>query len=119
MRQEVCQPRLGRDLERSGAVVLRKEQRRRLMPSVTSANGRPVVMHRPNARSGGKISHIDVVKFVAESPDGPQHRALRDLLGGLTSIGILQLLCRRPDAAPMPPATHPSLRPGQSSKLPQ
>jgi hypothetical protein len=43
-------------------------------------SGSPVVLHRPNARSGGKVSYINVDKFLRESPDGPQHHALRRLI---------------------------------------
>jgi len=44
------------------------------------ASERPAVMHRPNARSGRKISYIDVDKFLQESPDDPQHQALKQLM---------------------------------------
>jgi hypothetical protein len=40
-------------------------------------SGAPAVIHRPNARSGGEVSYIDVDKFLRERPDGPQHQALR------------------------------------------
>lgn len=43
-------------------------------------SGVPVVLHRPNAQSGGKVSWIDVDMFLQESPDGPQHQALRRLI---------------------------------------
>jgi hypothetical protein len=45
------------------------------------STGEPVVMHQPNAKSGGQVSFIDVEKFLRESPDGAQHLALRSLLG--------------------------------------
>jgi hypothetical protein len=45
------------------------------------STGEPVVMHRPNIKSGGLVSYIDVCQFLQESPDGPQHQALRTLLG--------------------------------------
>ena len=43
------------------------------------ASGVDTVTHRPNARSGGKTSSISVDEFLKESPDGPQHQALRSL----------------------------------------
>jgi hypothetical protein len=43
-------------------------------------SGAAAVLHRPNERSGGKVSYIDVDKFLRESPDGPQHQALRRLI---------------------------------------
>ena len=43
-------------------------------------SGAPAVLHRPNERSGGKVSHIDVDEFLRESPGGPQHQALRRLI---------------------------------------
>jgi hypothetical protein len=46
-----------------------------------SSSGARVVIHRPNPRSGGKVSSIDVHKFLLESPNGPQHEALRILMG--------------------------------------
>lgn len=44
------------------------------------SSGAGTVTHRPNARSGGKTSYINVDQFLQESPDGPQHQALRRLL---------------------------------------
>jgi hypothetical protein len=46
-----------------------------------SQSGEPVVIHRPNANSGGQVSHVDVDIFLEESPAGPQHQALRNFLG--------------------------------------
>jgi hypothetical protein len=40
-------------------------------------SGARAVMHRPNTRSGGKISYIDIDEFLKESPHGPQHQALQ------------------------------------------
>jgi hypothetical protein len=44
------------------------------------ASGRLAVMHRPNDRSGGKTSYIDVDDFLRENPDGPQQQALKSLM---------------------------------------
>jgi hypothetical protein len=48
--------------------------------TLDAASGRRVVIHRPNAQSGGKVSYIAVENFLEESPDGPQHEALRGLI---------------------------------------
>jgi hypothetical protein len=46
-----------------------------------SLSGARVVIQRPNSKSGGKVSSIDVHKFLLESPTGSQHQALRILIG--------------------------------------
>ena len=46
-----------------------------------TVTGARVVMHQPNLSSGGRSSLIDVDKFLLESPEGPQHQALRELVG--------------------------------------
>jgi hypothetical protein len=51
------------------------------------ASGRPAVMHQPNVRSGGKTSYIDVDEFLRESPDGPQHQALKNLMEARSASG--------------------------------
>jgi hypothetical protein len=48
--------------------------------TLDAASGRRVVVHRPNAQSGGKVSLIPVETFLQERPDGPQHQALRQLI---------------------------------------
>ena len=48
--------------------------------TVDPVSGARAVMHRPNPQSGGQISYIDVDKFLRESPAGPQHQALKQLL---------------------------------------
>ena len=35
------------------------------------STGEPVVMHRPNATSGGQVSYIDVERFLRERPESP------------------------------------------------
>jgi hypothetical protein len=38
------------------------------------------VMHRPNPRSGGQVSYIEIEKFLSEGANGPEHQALRRLM---------------------------------------
>src|ERR1700760_472955 len=45
-----------------------------------TVTGARVVMHQPNLPSGGRSSFIDIDKFLLESPEGPQHQALRALV---------------------------------------
>ena len=47
--------------------------------TLDAASGRRVVVHRPNAQSGGRASFIPVETFLQEHPEGPQHQALRQL----------------------------------------
>jgi hypothetical protein len=46
-------------------------------------NGDVVVSHQPNRTSGGKSSGIDLGGFLAEANQGPEHQALRQLIGEL------------------------------------
>jgi hypothetical protein len=39
--------------------------------------GARAVMHRPNPHSGGRVSYIEVDKFLTEGANGPEHQALR------------------------------------------
>jgi hypothetical protein len=39
--------------------------------------GAQAVMHRPNLQSGGKVSYIEIHKFLSEGANGPEHQALR------------------------------------------
>jgi hypothetical protein len=48
--------------------------------TLDAASGRRVVIYRPNVQSGGRVSYIAVENFLEESPDGPQHEALRGLI---------------------------------------
>ena len=41
------------------------------------------VMHEPNAASGGKPSQSDLSAFLASENRGPEHQALRSLIGEL------------------------------------
>src|ERR1700761_1210221 len=42
--------------------------------------GARAVMHRPNPQSGGRVSYIEIEKFLSEGANGPEHQALRRLL---------------------------------------
>ena len=42
--------------------------------------GARAVMHRPNLHSGGRVSYIEIEKFLSEGANGPEHQALRRLL---------------------------------------
>jgi hypothetical protein len=46
-------------------------------------NGDVVVLHEPNHASGGKSSEIDLSTFLAQRNTGPEHDALRQLIGEL------------------------------------
>jgi hypothetical protein len=45
--------------------------------------GKLVVLHEPNRASGGTPSQIDVGTFLTEGNNGPEHQALRQLIGEL------------------------------------
>jgi hypothetical protein len=45
------------------------------------ATGARAVMHRPNLQSGGQVSYIEIDKFLSEGANGPEHQALRRLMG--------------------------------------
>jgi hypothetical protein len=42
--------------------------------------GARVVMHRPNAQSGGQASYVGIDKFLSGDAHGPEHQALRRLI---------------------------------------
>lgn len=46
-------------------------------------DGSLVVSHEPNTPSGGKSSQVDLSTFLAKSNEGPEHQALRQLIGEL------------------------------------
>jgi hypothetical protein len=46
-------------------------------------SGRIMVSHEPNVSSGGKSSLIEVGTFLAKGNNGPEHEALRQLIGEL------------------------------------
>jgi hypothetical protein len=48
-----------------------------------NGNGQIFVMHEPNAASGGKSSQSDLSTFLANGNQGPEHQALRSLIGEL------------------------------------
>ena len=46
-------------------------------------DGNVVVSHQANGASGGQPAEIDLGTFLAEANQGPQHQALRQLIGEL------------------------------------
>ena len=46
-------------------------------------DGNVVVSHQPNGALGGQQAEIDLGTFLAEANQGPQHQALRQLIGEL------------------------------------
>jgi transcriptional regulator with XRE-family HTH domain len=46
-----------------------------------ASSGRNFVRHEPNPSSGGRVSNVDVDEFLSRDGQGPQHQALRRLLG--------------------------------------
>jgi hypothetical protein len=50
------------------------------------STGELVVMHRPNIKSGGQASYIDVCRFLQESPDGPQPPGTSETIGALRPL---------------------------------
>lgn len=46
-------------------------------------SGEVVVIHHPNAASGGRVATIPVGTFLTPSNRGPEHQALRHLIGTL------------------------------------
>jgi len=46
-------------------------------------DGDVVVLHEPNKASSGKRSEIDLGTFLARRNQGPEHEALRQLIGEL------------------------------------
>lgn len=47
------------------------------------SDGRVFVVHEPNAPSGGRVSQIELGVFLREGANGPEHQALRHLIGTL------------------------------------
>jgi hypothetical protein len=45
-----------------------------------NTTGAAAVIHRPNERSSGKPSHLEIGDFLTEDANGPEHQALRRLL---------------------------------------
>jgi hypothetical protein len=58
--------------------------------SLCRNDGRIVVLHTPNGPSGGKQSYVDLSTFLAEENRGPEHQALRQLIGELIEPRRLQ-----------------------------
>ena len=57
-----------------------------------------VIVHEPNAPSGGRASETPLGAFLRDGAAGPEHRALLDLIGTLVD---------QPPAAPPAPAPEP------------
>jgi hypothetical protein len=53
-------------------------------------DGHVVVSHRPNRASSGKQSEIDLSAFLAKENQGPEHNALRQLIGELIDSNNVQ-----------------------------
>ncbi len=49
------------------------------------AEGRAVIRHEPNPRSGGEASHIELDAFLAKDRGSPQRETLLRLIGSLVS----------------------------------
>ena len=49
-------------------------------------DGRAFIIHQPNAPSGGRLSPIDLVTFLSNNANGPEHQALLRLIGTLVDI---------------------------------
>ena len=47
--------------------------------------GSLVILHEPNAPSGGRPSRIELSTFLKEENRGPEHQALRELIGDLVA----------------------------------
>jgi hypothetical protein len=47
------------------------------------ASKMPVVRHQPNLSSGGQVSYTAIGKFLRDGVNGPEHRALLDLIATL------------------------------------
>ena len=53
-------------------------------------NGDVVIFHQPNRASGGNPSEIDLSTFLAKGNQGPEHQALRQLIGELIESSHIQ-----------------------------
>lgn len=50
------------------------------------ADGRAFIIHQPNAPSGARLSHIELVDFFGQGAKGPEHQALLRLIGTLVDV---------------------------------
>jgi hypothetical protein len=57
------------------------------------ATGARAVMHRPNPESGGRVSYIEIDKFLSESANGPEHQALRRMLKTIAPVATILVAC--------------------------
>jgi hypothetical protein len=55
-----------------------------------SRNGDVVVFHQPNRASGGEPSEIELSTFLEKRHQGPEHQALRQLIGELIDSSHIQ-----------------------------
>jgi hypothetical protein len=53
----------------------------------------PVVMHRPNPRSGGPTSYMEIDKFLSEGANGPEHEALRRSMETSPRMATILIAC--------------------------
>ena len=44
------------------------------------------IIHQPNAPSGGLLHHVELNAFLAGGAAGPEHQALRRLIGTLVDV---------------------------------
>jgi hypothetical protein len=49
-------------------------------------NGQALVIHQPNAPSGGHLTHIELGAFLSGGPKGPEHQALLRLIATLVEV---------------------------------
>ena len=67
-------------------------------------SGRVLVLHLPNAASGGRTSQIEIGAFLNRDARGPEHQALMRLIGTLVEAS---------SDAPRSSPHDPSARPGE------
>jgi hypothetical protein len=53
-------------------------------------SGDVVVLHQPNKSSGGRPSEIELSNFLVSKNRGPEHQALRELIGELIVTNNVQ-----------------------------
>ena len=53
-------------------------------------HGHVVVLHEPNNASGGKPLETDLATFLAQRNRGPEHEALRQLIGELIEANSVE-----------------------------
>jgi hypothetical protein len=53
-------------------------------------SGDVIIRHEPNRASGGKPSEIELSSFLETTKRGPEHQALRELIGQLIDTNNVQ-----------------------------